>query len=323
MSRELLIMRHGKSDWDYAVDDFDRPITDRGKRSAQRIGVWLEGQGLMPDHVVSSPAERAITTAEKTCKAMGLGSDKVHTDRRIYAAGLGSLLEVLEDCPTGARRVLLVGHNPGLEELLAYLNGGIDGLVERGKLLTTANLARLQMPLDWDAASLQRGCARVLSLTRPKTLPKKFPYPGPGGDEGRDRPAYYYSQSSVIPYRVGDAGVEILVVSSSGNKHAVVPKGIKDPGMSAEASAAKEAWEEAGVEGRVESPALGEYRYPKWGAECTVQVFPMAVTREVPEAEWLESHRGREWMSPGEAAKRLKQQQLAPMIEQLLERLEQ
>lgn len=320
MSRELLIMRHGKSDWDYAVEDFDRPITDRGKRAAQRIGVWLDGQRLVPDHLISSPAKRAITTAEKTAKVLGIGADRIQRDPRVYAAGLDALLAVLQDCPGDARRVLLVGHNPGLEELLDHLNGGSDGLLERGKLLTTANLARLAMPSDWRVAALSRGCARVLSLTRPKTLPKGFPYPGPGGSERRDRPAYYYRQSAVIPYRMRAGRVEVLLVSSSGNKHWVVPKGIVDPGLSASASAAKEAREEAGIEGRVESPRLGSYRYPKWGAQCTVEVFPMRVTREVPEDQWPERHRGRQWVSPTVAAQRLKAPQAA-LLQALLERL--
>ena len=67
MTRELLILRHGKSDWEAGTDDFHRPLKDRGKRGAQRVGVWLLQQGLLPDHVVSSPAERAIVTAEKAC----------------------------------------------------------------------------------------------------------------------------------------------------------------------------------------------------------------------------------------------------------------
>ena len=321
MTRELLILRHGKSDWGTGLDDFSRPITDRGKRSAQRIGVWLAEQGLQPDTVVSSPAERAITTTQKALKAMGGDALGIERDRRIYAAGLASLLAVLADAPVAAGRVLIVGHNPGLEELLEHLVGTVGGLIEGGKLLPTATLAWLEMPDDWSRNQLQRGCARLLSLTRPRSLPKKFPFPGPGSDERRDRPAYYYQQSSVIPYRIGKKGPEVLVIASSQNKHAVVPKGIKEPGLSPRESAAKEAWEEAGVEGKIDETALGVYRYQKWGAECTVEVYPMLVTREVPEDEWEESHRGREWLSAAKAAKRVKQRELASLIDVLLKRL--
>ncbi|MES9976090.1 MAG: histidine phosphatase family protein, partial [Candidatus Thiodiazotropha sp.] len=69
MTRELMLLRHGKSDWSQQLEDFKRPLKDRGKRGAQRMGVWLLQQQLQPDYVISSPAERAIVTAQKTVKA--------------------------------------------------------------------------------------------------------------------------------------------------------------------------------------------------------------------------------------------------------------
>jgi phosphohistidine phosphatase len=126
----------------------------------------------------------------------------------------------------------------------------------------------------------------------------------------------------VIPYRLQGSRPEILIVSSSQRKHWVVPKGIKDPGLSPQESAAREAWEEAGVEGRVADEALGSYRYEKWGATCTVDVYPMEVTRVIPEAEWEEQHRGREWVTPEVAQRRLRQAELRPLITALLARLQ-
>jgi phosphohistidine phosphatase len=113
MTRELLLLRHGKSDWNTGVDDFDRPLIDRGKRGAQRIGAWLAQQKLVPDVIVTSPAERALVTAQKACKSMGEGDQGIRMDKRIYAADLDALTEVLADCPPDASRVMLVGHNPG------------------------------------------------------------------------------------------------------------------------------------------------------------------------------------------------------------------
>jgi len=321
MTRELLLLRHGKSDWDAGVDDYHRPLKDRGKRSAQRIGVWLAQQQLVPDLIVTSPAERALVTAQKACKAMGDGDTGIQRDERIYAAGIDELLVVLGDCPESAVRVMLVGHNPGLEELLVWLASTAVPLPEDGKLLPTATLARLQMPADWRA--LVAGCARLDSITRPGTLPKKFPWPGPDGKELRDRPAYYYTQSSVIPYRVRDGKPEILVIASSKKNHLVVPKGIKDPGLSPQESAAKEAWEEAGIEGEVAETALGSYSCEKWGATCTVAVYPMKVTRVIPEEEWEENHRGREWVTPAQAASQLKQEELRPLVNKLNSQLSQ
>jgi phosphohistidine phosphatase len=320
MTRELLILRHGKSDWDAGTDDFHRPLKDRGKRAAQRVGAWLLLQGLLPDHVVSSPAERASVTAEKACKAMGMNARAIQREKTVYEAMTGALLQVLAGCPESAQRVMLVGHNPGLEELLVYLARESIAYPADGKLLPTATLARLAMPGGWQG--LHAGSARLLSITRPGELPQKFPFPFPDGPERRDRPAYYYTQSSVIPYRLQDGRPEILIVSSSQRKHWVVPKGIRDPGLTPQESAAREAWEEAGVEGRVAGEALGSYRYEKWGATCTVDVYPMEVTRVLPDDEWEERHRGREWVTPEVAQKRLWQTELKPLVAALVARLQ-
>ena len=314
MTRELLLLRHGKSDWSADVDDFHRPLKDRGKRGAQRIGVWLAQQKMVPDLIITSPAERALVTAQKACKAMGYGDTGIQRDQRIYEAVVDDLLAVLGDCPQDAGRVMLVGHNPGMEDLLVWLASATPA-PDDGKLLPTATLARLRLPVDWSA--LVAGCAHLDAITRPGSLPKKFPYPAPDGKELRDRPAYYYTQSSVIPYRVRDGKAEILVIASSKKHHLVVPKGIKDPGLSPRESAAKEALEEAGIEGEVAETALGSYTCEKWGATCTVTVYPMKVTGLIAEEDWEESHRGREWVSPERAAKELKQRELAPLVNKL------
>lgn len=302
------------------MDDFDRPLKDRGKRGAQRMGVWLRQQDRVPDLVVSSPAERAIVTAQKAVKAMGGNAGEILQERRIYAARVDDLLQVLAELPPDARRVMLVGHNPGLEYLIEFLADRPIPLPSDGKLLPTACQAILELPDLWQG--LKAGAGRLLGITRSSELPKKFPFPDHTGKPSRDRPAYYYNQSSVIPYRIRDGQIEILVVMSSQRKHWVVPKGVSDPATSLQDSAAKEAFEEAGVEGDVGEAALGNYRYEKWGAECTVQVYPMRVTRVLDEAVWEERHRGREWLTPKQAIERIKQKQLQPIIETLVSQLE-
>ncbi len=315
-----MLLRHGKSDWSQQLDDFDRPLKDRGKRGAQRMGVWLLQQELVPDLVVSSPAERAIVTAQKAVKAMGGNAALIQQERRIYAARVDDLLAVLAELPKDAQRVMLVGHNPGLEYLTEYLADKPIPLPSDGKLLPTAALAILELPDNWQ--NLKAGVGQLINITRASNLPKKFPFPDHEGKELRDRPAYYYNQSSVIPYRIRDGKVEILVVMSSKRKHWVVPKGVSDPATSLQASAAKEAFEEAGVEGEVAEQAIGSYQYPKWGAASTVQVYPMRVTHVIDEENWEESHRGREWLSPKQAMKRVKQAELKPMIEALAKQIE-
>ncbi|MEE4379004.1 MAG: histidine phosphatase family protein [Candidatus Competibacteraceae bacterium] len=168
MSRQLLILRHAKSDWDNEVlTDFDRPLAERGKKDAPRMGAWLHEQGLIPDYVVSSPAKRAKQTVRKVCKELGIADAEIHWEPRIYEASRYTLGQVLADCPAQAQRVLLVGHNPGLENLLAFLCDSVP-LSADGKLLPTATVAQLAMPEDW--SQLDPSTAQLLQLTRPRSL---------------------------------------------------------------------------------------------------------------------------------------------------------
>ncbi len=315
MVRELFLLRHGKSDWRLNVADFDRPLKKRGKLGAQRIGAWLHGQQIVPDLIISSPAERAINTAEKCCKAAGLTAGDVAVDRRLYLANSRTLLAVLAEVAElhqDKRRVMLVGHNPGLEALLIHLSRDRLKMPADGKLMPTATIARLRMPDDWSV--LKKGSAQVMALVRASTLPEKFPFPGVDGVEQRKRPAYYYTQSAVIPYRVKDGQTEIMLIGSSGKKHWSVPKGIADPGLSLAASASKEAWEEAGVTGEVMQQPIGVYEVEKWGGKCQVTVFVMRVENEMPAAQWQESHRGRQWVNIAKACALLKHNELKAMV---------
>lgn len=169
MKRELLILRHAKSDWETeAASDFDRPLATRGKLDAPRIGAWLKREGLSPDDILCSPAKRARQTALRVAKTVGIAKGTITWDGALYAASLGDLLAALGRVRRRSQRVMLVGHNPGLEELLQFLGGSSTPYYPDGKLLPTATLARLEMPKDW--TQLPPGCARVLSVTRPSEL---------------------------------------------------------------------------------------------------------------------------------------------------------
>jgi phosphohistidine phosphatase len=318
MTRELLLLRHGKAEEFNPRGDFDRVLKNKGKRHAQRIAIWLATRELVPDHVLTSGAERALNTARKCCKSMGFPAQGIEVDDALYLASAQQLLERLHALPAEAVRVMLVGHNPGLEHLLQQLCTTPPAKPADHNLMPTATLARLAIPGPWDA--LQPGQARLLDLQRGADLPGTFPFPTPQGIEQRPRPAYYYSQSAVIPYRVHAGGLQILIVRSSGDKHWVVPKGITDPGMTPQQSALKEAREEAGIEGRIVGAPLGSYDHAKWGATASVQVFAMQVGEELPEHAWEEQHRGRRWVSPEVAAMLLKQPALAVMIDTLVRR---
>jgi len=299
MACELLILRHGKAQKDRKVADDKRELKDKGKRNAQRVGVWLARHDLRPDHVISSPATRAKRTAEKCCKSAGLCGDVVHKDVRLYDATVEDLIEVLRETPDTVKRVLLVGHNPSLEGLLVHLSHAPVPRNERDGFLVPTALAHLRIESSWK--NLKEHAAEVLDIIEPQSLPRLFPFPDLDSAEQRTRPAYYYRQSSVVPFRRQGDQLEVLIISSSKNKHWVIPKGIHDPGLSGEESAAKEAFEEAGVEGLVLDHVIGTYSYPKWDATCEVEVYPMEVTREIAEIEWAERHRGRKWVSVEEA----------------------
>jgi phosphohistidine phosphatase len=252
---------------------------------------------------------------------MGIAANTIHQDQRIYMGSCEDLLAVIHDCPGDKNRILLVGHNPSLEELLETLVHEDLEWPNDGKLLPTATLAHLQVSEPWN--EITQNHSELMTIVRPRLLPKSFPWPDKDGTEQRGRPAYYYNQSSIIPYRVIDGAIEVLLVRSSQDKHWVIPKGIVDPGHSPQESAAKEAREEAGIEGLVDPVPLGSYEYEKWGACCTVKVYPMQVTRILAESEWEEKHRGRVWVSIEQAATQLKQKKLQPILKTLIQLLTQ
>ena len=129
-------------------------------------------------------------------------------------------------------------------------------------------------------------------------------------------PNWIYTQSAVLPYRRRGDDLEVLIITSRKGKRWVLPKGIVEPGMTAAASAAKEAREEAGVEGPVVGHSLGNYSYRKWGGTCEVEVFPMQVTTELE--QWSESgFRRREWVSLKKAAKQLDHDGLRKILRRL------
>jgi len=169
MSHELLILRHAKSAWDTAAaTDFDRPLARRGRKAAPRVGRFLLQQGLVPDFVVSSPAVRARQTVIAVCEQLDFEPSRISWDERIYGGWTDSLLAVLKHSPEHAHRVLIAGHNPGLESLLQYLCRDRVPIPANGKLLPTAAVAQLEIDSEW--RDLDRGVASLLGITRSRSL---------------------------------------------------------------------------------------------------------------------------------------------------------
>ncbi|MFU8790241.1 MAG: SixA phosphatase family protein [Methylobacter sp.] len=169
MTHELLLLRHAKSDWSVDMDDFSRPLKKRGRRAAKQMGRWLAEQQLIPDAVLSSPATRALATAQRVCKQLGIDASAIICDPRIYEADAQTLLALLKT-QRNERRVLLVGHNPGLEDLLLKLTPHSIPLAANGKCLSTAALAHLVFSGEW--VELAEGSAKLVTLVRPDNLPE-------------------------------------------------------------------------------------------------------------------------------------------------------
>lgn len=130
------------------------------------------------------------------------------------------------------------------------------------------------------------------------------------------KPGWFYRQSGVIPYRIVEGRVEVLLITSRRRGRWVIPKGVIDPGMSAVESARKEAYEEAGIRGELSPDPLGEYRYDKWGGTCTVKVFKMEVQEQLK--AWPESaSRRREWMTVEMAARAVNEPRLQKLIQRV------
>jgi phosphohistidine phosphatase len=116
--KTVTLLRHAKSDWSDSVSrDFDRPLNARGKRAARRMGEWARAQDLHFDAIVASPAVRVTETLDYFMEAYGQSVD-TRWDRRIYLASSATLLDVLRDLPDDLGTVMMVGHNPGLEDLV-------------------------------------------------------------------------------------------------------------------------------------------------------------------------------------------------------------
>jgi len=166
---ELLVLRHGKSSWaDPALADYDRPLKKRGKRDASRMGIYLRERQLFPELVLSSTAERANQTARRTLRAMGLSASLITWSRSFYHAEPEVWLGALAKIPENIQRVLIVGHNPGLEALIDLLCGTPPRREDDGKLLPTAALAHLHLSLPW--ADIAPGTGKLNEIQRPRYL---------------------------------------------------------------------------------------------------------------------------------------------------------
>ena len=165
--KQLTLLRHGKSVQDPAyATDRERPLADRGRRDAALLGKFFSQAGVVPDLIVSSPVVRARQTAELFAKAAGYPSE-IRWEEAIYAEDVDGLLAVVRSLPDTATHVLLIGHNPGFEDLVAILVGA-GAATEGGRVvLATATAAHLELNADhWSDARAGAGLLQWLLTPR-------------------------------------------------------------------------------------------------------------------------------------------------------------
>ncbi len=157
--KTVCLLRHAKSAWDDAsLDDVDRPLNDRGRDTASRMAGFMAAEKIVPDAIVCSAARRAIETLEHIAPALGQPDTRVEPD--LYMASSDVILSMLHGLPETSESVLLIGHNPGIEEAALRLAGAGDAkLLERmERKYPTCTLAVIAFDtFDWSEIAEGRG----------------------------------------------------------------------------------------------------------------------------------------------------------------------
>jgi phosphohistidine phosphatase len=163
VERTLVLMRHAKSDYPEGVPDHERPLAERGRRDAPRMGAWLRDGGYLPDRVVCSTAMRARQTWELIAPLFPAAT--VSYEPRLYGASVFGLLMLVREVPDDAATALLIGHNPAIGELASALPD------EHETRFPTASVAVLRIPGGWPSAV--PGEATRLALASPRSVTER------------------------------------------------------------------------------------------------------------------------------------------------------
>jgi phosphohistidine phosphatase len=162
--RTLYLLRHAKSSWkDDSLRDFDRPLKGRGREASEQIGQVLAAEKLRSLLVISSPAVRARETTQLVLRSAGLATDP-RFDERIYEADVPALLEVVSSISDSSPAAMLVGHNPGFENLLAHLTGD-------DRHMPTCALARIEFADAGSWSEVSEATGHLAWFVTPKDLP--------------------------------------------------------------------------------------------------------------------------------------------------------
>ncbi|WP_027856793.1 SixA phosphatase family protein [Marinobacterium jannaschii] len=160
--KKLTLIRHAKSSWsDPCLSDFERPLNKRGNRDLPGLAQRVQRFQLYPDHLLSSGAVRALTTAKAVSDELKLPSQQIEVVPELYESCYETLLNVLQNQPDRHRHIMLVGHNPGLEDLAYYLTH------ETGLPCPTASVLHIHLSItSW--SELAESCGALELYDYPK-----------------------------------------------------------------------------------------------------------------------------------------------------------
>lgn len=160
--KQLIIVRHAKSDWGNPdLRDFDRPLNKRGKTNAPEMAHRLVKKQIKPELIVSSTALRALTTAKFFADTWQMPLADIQEQPNIYEASVNTLLKVINNFDNKYNMIAMFGHNPGLTDLVYYLDGHIYEM-------PTCSVVILEFPFD-DWAMISEGTAKVVLFDYPKS----------------------------------------------------------------------------------------------------------------------------------------------------------
>lgn len=162
--RTLYLIRHAKSSWDNpGLRDFNRPLNERGQREAPLMAALIAEMGIKPNLIVSSPARRAITTAQYFAEALGIAEEDIVRNQDIYEADPQDILRLISGLPESAETVFVFGHNPTFTDVANHFS---DDFIEN---IPTCGIVRIDSPADsW--RSFYEGNARVSAQYFPKAV---------------------------------------------------------------------------------------------------------------------------------------------------------
>lgn len=165
--KQIMLLRHAKSSRDdTGLRDFDRPLAKRGREDAARIGGFLKQTGFIPAHIISSPAQRAKETLELLSGIAEMDEGMAEWNEDLYRGTYHDYLEAISDTPDSVVRILMVGHNPKLEEVADALCGFESGASIR---ISPATLVWLEHPADsWK--QVRPGTARIKWVLTPEVI---------------------------------------------------------------------------------------------------------------------------------------------------------